>query len=59
MSERFQHQLEDYRVVSFVEGKPMILVERGIPFPSQVSILFFVVLRSTYRFEILTGIHHR
>ncbi len=42
MSERFRHQLEDYRVVSFVEGKPMILVDRGIPFPSQVRILLIV-----------------
>ncbi len=25
MSERFRHQLEDYRVVSFVEGMPMRL----------------------------------
>lgn len=50
MSERFHHQLEDYRVVSFVEGRPMILVERGIPIPSQVSILLVVVMgRDTNR----------
>ncbi len=44
MSEQFRHQLEDYMVVSFVEGKPMILGGHGIPSISQVSILTYSIL---------------
>jgi triacylglycerol esterase/lipase EstA (alpha/beta hydrolase family) len=25
MSERFRHQLEDYKVISFIEGRPMVM----------------------------------
>lgn len=34
MSDRFRHQLEDYRVVSFIEGKEVFLGGTG---PASIS----------------------
>lgn len=37
MSDRFRHQLEDYRVVSFIEGKEVFLGGAGPASLSHVS----------------------
>jgi hypothetical protein len=40
MTDRFRHQLEDYRVVSFIEGKEVQLGGAGPASLSHVSLQF-------------------
>lgn len=49
MSDRFRHQLEDYRVVSFIEGKEVFLGGAG---PASISHVSTVVRVSRIITEI-------
>ena len=48
MSERFRHQLEDYRVVSFIEGMPMRLGGAGSASVCQVSTIRYKWLECSF-----------
>jgi hypothetical protein len=54
MSEHFRHQLEDYRVVSFVEGKPTQLAGLGPTSVSHVSISLLQVAFSQSNTVLIT-----
>jgi hypothetical protein len=56
MSNRFRHQLEDYRVVSFIEGKPVQLGGIGPTSISHVRIPTPQDLRKLVMAMVLTSV---
>ena len=54
MSERFRHQLEDYKVLSFIEGKPTQLGGFG---PTAVSHVSIPLLQVTFILSIVSVNH--
>lgn len=53
MSDRFRHQLEDYRVVSFIEGKEVQLGGAG---PASISHVGYMPVGNVMGQELLTRI---
>lgn len=54
MTDRFRHQLEDYRVVSFIEGKKVQLGGIG---PASVSHVSVCLVQCELRLDSHVGLH--